>query len=307
MNRPEKRAIDGWLVLDKPVGLTSTRALGICKRLFRPKKAGHAGTLDPLASGILPLAFGEATKTVSFAMDGEKVYRFTVHWGIETETDDAEGDAVATSDHRPDEAAIRAALSRFTGTIMQRPPAYSAIKVDGERAYDLARAGEAVELAERPVEIDGLDLIDMPDADHAVFGTVCGKGTYVRALARDIARHLGTRGHVSALRRTAVGPFDEADSISLEKLEELGHKAPAPVDPAPFLLPVETVLDDIPALAFDRQEAARLRNGQPVLVKGSEAPIVSGAAYATERGRIVAIGSVEKGAFKPARVFNFGG
>ncbi len=307
MSASQKRAIHGWIVLDKPVGMTSTKALGIVKRLIRPKKAGHAGTLDPLASGILPLAFGEATKTVPFAMDGQKVYRFTVRWGVETDTDDADGASVETSDVRPNEADIEAVLSEFTGTIKQTPPAYSAIKVDGERAYDLARAGVAVDLEPRPVEIEDLSFVASPDADHGEFETACGKGTYVRALARDMARRLGTCGHVVALRRTAVGPFDESDAISLEKFEELGHKATAPVDPAQFLLPIETALDDIPALAFGGEDAARLRHGQPVLIKGSDAPIVSGPAYATARGRPVALGQVEQGSFKPTRVFNFGG
>lgn len=302
--RKPRRAISGWIVLDKPVGVTSTKALSIVKNVLQAKKAGHAGTLDPLASGVLPLAFGEATKTVPFAMDGEKVYRFTVRWGMETETDDAEGNAIETSEHRPDRAAIEAALPAFIGTIMQVPPRFSAIKINGERAYDLARAGEDVEMVARPIEIDSLTLEDMPDADHAVLEAVCGKGTYVRAIARDLAKMLGTRGHVSALRRVAVGPFDEADSISLEKFEELRHMEAASVDPAPFLLPIETALDDIPALAFERWEANRVRQGQPVLLKGSNAPIMTGPAYATERGHPVALGTVEHGSFKPSRVFN---
>ena len=208
----------GWLVLDKPVGMTSTQAVGAIKRLFTRKRAGHAGTLDPLASGCLPIALGEATKTVPFVMDGRKVYRFTVRWGEERDTDDADGRVTATSDARPTRAAIEALLPRFTGTIAQVPPRFSAIKIEGERAYDLARDGETVELAARPVEIHRLELVDMPDADHAEFEAECGKGTYVRALARDIGRALGCFGHVEALRRKAVGPFGENDMISLEQL-----------------------------------------------------------------------------------------
>src|SRR5690242_4003426 len=202
----EKFDVHGWVVLDKPVGMTSTHAVSVIKRLFKAKRAGHAGTLDPLASGCLPIALGEATKTVPFVMEGRKRYRFTVQWGEERDTDDAEGRVVEISAVRPEEAAIRAALPRFTGTIAQVPPRFSAIKVEGERAYDLARDGEVVELEPRPVEIGRLELVERPDAEHAVFEAECGKGTYVRALARDLGRVLGTFGHVSALRRTAVGP-----------------------------------------------------------------------------------------------------
>ena len=217
----------GWIVLDKPIGMTSTHAVAVIKHLFAAKRVGHAGTLDPLASGCLPIALGEATKTVPFVVDSRKTYLFTVRWGEERDTDDAEGRVVATSDSRPDGAAIRALLPRFTGTIEQVPPRFSAVKIDGERAYDLAREGETVEIAPRPVTIHRLDLIEAPDPDHAVLAAECGKGTYVRALARDLGRALGALGHVSALRRSRVGPFGESDMISLERLESLCHRAAA--------------------------------------------------------------------------------
>ena len=211
----DKRDVHGWVVLDKPVGMTSTHAVSVVKRLFTAKRAGHAGTLDPLASGALPIALGEATKTVPFVMDGRKLYQFTVRWGEERDTDDAEGRAVANSDTRPSPDAIRALLPSFTGAIEQVPPKYSAIKIDGERAYDLARDGAAVELAARTVQIDRLELIATPDPDHAVLHAECGKGTYVRSLARDVGRALGCFGHVSALRRGAVGPFGAETMILL--------------------------------------------------------------------------------------------
>ena len=302
-----RNRIDGWLVLDKPVGITSNEALTRLKKILHPEKVGHAGTLDPLASGLLPVAFGEATKTVSFAMDGRKVYRFTVRWGEATETDDTEGPVVATSDARPAAAEIAAVLAEFTGTILQVPPKYSAIKVDGARAYDLARGGEEVELAAREIDIHRLDLVDCPDRDHAVFEAECGKGTYVRALARDIAERLGTCGHVAALRRLVVGPFDEEDMIPLETLEELGQCAPGmglAEAHADFILPVETALDDIPALAVSRQDAARLRRGQGVLLRGRDAPAFSGLVSVTTQGELVAIGEIERGELLPRRVFN---
>ncbi len=296
--------VNGWVVLDKPVGTTSTRAVAMVKRMFNAQKAGHAGTLDPLATGILPVALGEATKTVQFAMEGEKIYRFTVEWGTETDTDDAEGEAVEESAERPSRAGIEALLPSFTGTIMQVPPQYSAIKVDGERAYDLARDGEEVALEARPVEIDRLELVDMPDGDHAVFETECGRGTYVRALARDMGRALGCLGHVQALRRIRVGPFDEDDAISLEELEELSHKDAGPEALMDVLRPVETALDDIPALAVDSTEAARLKRGQPVIMRGRDAPVLQGTILVEHRGMPVALAEVSQGALKPKRVFN---
>src|SRR5215207_8452077 len=222
--RREKRDVHGWIVLDKAVGMTSTQAVGAIKRLFSCKRAGHAGTLDPLASGLLPIALGEATKTVPFVMDGRKTYAFTVRWGEERDTDDAEGRVVASSEARPTPDDIRVLLPRFTGTIAQVPPRYSAIKIEGERAYDLAREGTVVELESRPVDIHRLELVDMPDPDHTQLSAECGKGTYVRALARDLGRLLGCFGHVSALRRTVCATFDERDMIPLAELEALCEK-----------------------------------------------------------------------------------
>ena len=302
-----RNRIDGWLVLDKPVGLTSNEALTRLKKIFHPEKVGHAGTLDPLASGCLPIAFGEATKTVSFAMDGRKVYRFTVRWGEATASDDTEGEVTATSDVRPACEDIRAVLPEFTGTILQVPPKFSAIKVEGARAYDLAREGEEVELEAREIDVHRLDLVDCPDADHAVFEAECGKGTYVRALARDLGLRLGTHGHVTHLRRLLVGPFAEADMIPLETLEDLGQCAPGAglsEAHAPFIMPVQTALDDIPALAVSRQDAARLRQGQGVLLRGRDAPAFTGPVCVTAQGELVALGEVERGELLPRRVFH---
>ncbi len=307
MGRRDKgRKVDGWLVLDKPVGMTSTEAVARVKRLFNAQKAGHAGTLDPLATGSLPIALGEATKTVANVMDGRKLYRFTVRWGEETATDDAEGDVVERSDVRPDEAEIRAVLPEFTGAIMQVPPRYSAVKISGERAYDLARGGETVELEAREIAVHRLDIVECPDTDHSVFEAECGKGAYVRALARDMGRRLGTFGHVVGLRRLSVGPFGEDQMISLEKLDELGDKALASGGSAAdeALLSVATALDGIPALAMTERDAARLRRGQAVILRGRDAPVVSGPAYAVFGGMPVALGEVDKGAFNPKRVFN---
>jgi tRNA pseudouridine55 synthase len=304
----EKHDVHGWVILDKPVGMTSTQAVSALKRLFKAKRAGHAGTLDPLASGALPIALGEATKTVPFVMDGKKRYRFTVQWGEERDTDDAEGRVTQSSDARPNEAAIRAALPAFTGTIEQVPPRFSAIKVAGERAYDLARDGEAVELSARPVQIDRLDLVEMPDAGHAVFEAECGKGTYVRAIARDMGRKLGCFGHVSALRRVSVGPFGPETLIPLADLEAMCQKAAAgEVDLADALLPVETALDDIPALAVGGADAARLQRGQAVLLRGRDAPIFTGTVYVTASGRLQALAEVDRGEIVPKRVFNLAG
>jgi tRNA pseudouridine55 synthase len=306
--RRPKVDIHGWIVLDKPVGMTSTHAVSAVRRLTSARRAGHAGTLDPLASGCLPIALGEATKTVPFVMEGRKRYRFTVQWGEERDTDDAEGRVVETSAARPEEAAIRAALPRFTGTIAQVPPRFSAIKVEGERAYDLARDGEVVELEARPVEIGRLELVERPDAGHAVFEAECGKGTYVRALARDLGRLLGTFGHVCALRRTAVGPFGPGDMISLERLEALWHRAAAgEASLADALKPVETALADIPALAVSRADAARLQRGQAVLLRGRDAPIIRGVVYVTASGLLVALAEIDRGEIVPKRVFNLAG
>jgi tRNA pseudouridine55 synthase len=302
--RKKGKPVHGWLVLDKPAGLTSTQAVGAVKRLFKAQKAGHAGTLDPLATGILPIALGEATKTVPFAVDGEKAYRFTVRWGTETDTDDAEGTAVETSEARPSHAAVEAVLEQFTGKIVQVPPRYSAIKVEGNRAYDLARSGEEVELEPRTVVIEDLRLVEMPDAASAVFEARCGKGTYVRALARDMGRALGCFGHVIALRRTRVGPFAETDAVRLDALQAAEQEGEDAL--IAYLLPVEAALEALPGLGVGPNDAASLARGQPVLVRGRDAPVLSGAAWAHFKGRILALGELEKGAFRPTRVFNFG-
>ncbi len=296
MNAPRsKRAeVNGWVVLDKPVGMTSTHAVARLKRLFNAKKAGHAGTLDPLASGVLPVAFGEATKTVPFVQDGEKAYRFTIQWGAETDSDDADGQIVARSDVRPEINAILAALPHFTGTILQTPPAYSAIKINGERAYDIARDGETPELSPRPVTIHELVMTEF-GADDATFEARCGKGTYVRAIARDLGRVLGCLGHVSALRRTRVGPFSETDAVALTHIED------ASVPDA--MRRVEAGLLELPQVVVDRDSAARLRRGQSILLRGRDAP-GEGAAYACCGGVVVAIGAIERGELVPGRVFN---
>lgn len=293
-NRKPKRDVSGWLILDKPLGMTSTQAVGKIRWLFDARKAGHAGTLDPLATGILPIALGEATKTVPVVQDGGKIYRFTVAWGTATTTDDQEGDVVASSDHRPDEAELRAALPGFTGTIMQRPPAFSAIKVGGERAYDLARAGETVELDARPVTIDALTLLTH-EGETSTFEMACEKGTYVRALARDLAEAVGTHGHVATLRRTAVGDFTEARAVTLEELEKA-------TDRDALLLPVAAGLGALPEVRLAPDQAALLRHGNPVLLTGADAPIRLGAAWASCRGAAVALGRVEGGRFHPTRV-----
>jgi tRNA pseudouridine55 synthase len=303
-----KRDVHGWIVLDKPIGMTSTHAVSVIKHLFTAKRAGHAGTLDPLASGSLPIALGEATKTVPFVVDSRKTYVFTIRWGEERDTDDAEGRVAETSDLRPDAAAVRALLPRFTGTIEQVPPRFSAIKIAGERAYDLAREGETVELAPRAVTIHRLDLVETPSPDHAVLTAECGKGTYVRSLARDLGRALGTFGHVCALRRSQVGPFGEEDMISLERLESLCHRAAAGEGHlADILLPIETALDDIPALAVSPADAARLHRGQAVLLRGRDAAVFRGMVQVASGGQVMAIAEVDRGEIIPRRVFNLAG
>jgi tRNA pseudouridine55 synthase len=300
--------VHGWIILDKPTGMTSTQAVGAIKRLFACKSAGHAGTLDPLASGCLPIALGEATKTVPFVIDGRKAYRFMVRWGDERDTDDADGSTVATSDQRPSRDTIEALLPAYTGTISQVPPRFSAIKVAGERAYDLARDGEQVELLARPVEIHRLALVNVPDADHAEFVAECGKGTYVRSLARDMGRALGCLGHIQALRRLGVGSFGENAMISLEQLTSMCHRAAAGEGSlADALLPVETALDDIPALAVSGADAARLQRGQAVLLRGRDAPIFRGTVYVTASGQLVALAEMDRGEIVPKRVFNLAG
>ncbi|MEP4703963.1 MAG: tRNA pseudouridine(55) synthase TruB [Hyphomicrobiales bacterium] len=307
-----KKGLDtsGWIIFDKPLEMTSTQAVGKLKWLFNANKAGHAGTLDPLATGLLPIALGEATKTVPFVMDGEKVYRFTVKFGEETNTDDTEGEVTETSTHRPSDAEIEAVLPNFIGDIMQVPPAFSAIKINGERAYDKARNGEEVVLDARSISVHSLTLIERIDDDQVTFEAECGKGTYVRALARDMARQLGAFGHVTALRRVVVGPFNEEDMISLEFLEELRHKTPEFTEMAlnghfdDVLLPVQTALDDIPVLAVNSKDAVRLKRGQSVLLRGHDAPLICDTVSVSSGGCLVALGEVDKGTLKPKRIFN---
>jgi len=305
-DRPPLRPVHGWIVVDKPVGIGSTQVVAIVRRIMRATKAGHAGTLDPLATGVLPVALGEATKTVAYVMGGPKRYMFTVRWGEARSTDDREGEIVGVSDLRPAESAIRAGSMRMVGIIEQSPPAYSAVHIGGERAYDLARAGRGVVPNPRSVAIHRFELIDMPSVDEAVFEVECGKGTYVRSLARDLALALGTVGHVSALRRTLSGPFAEAQAISLETLKSMGHS------PAAFghVLPVEAALDDIPALALTETEANRLRCGQTVgLIHRQDLERVghleSGCLVcAMAGGKPLALARFEGGGLRPVRVLN---
>ncbi len=304
-----KRDVHGWVVLDKPVGMTSTHAVAVIKHLYAAKRAGHAGTLDPLASGCLPIALGEATKTVPFVVDSRKTYLFTIRWGEERDTDDAEGRVAATSDIRPDAAAIRALLPRFIGTIEQVPPRFSAVKIDGERAYDLARDGETVELAPaRGRRSTASNCWKSRTPTMRYLAAECGKGTYVRSLARDLGRALGALGHVSALRRSRVGPFGEGDMIPLEQVEALCHRAAAGEGHlADTLLPIETALDDIPALAVSPADAARLARGQAALLRGRDASIFRGMVQVASGGQLLAIAEVERGEIVPRRVFNLTG
>jgi len=305
--RKKGQAISGWINLDKPYDLTSTFAVSRVRRLFDAQKAGHAGTLDPLATGILPIALGEATKTVPFLVDADKSYRFTIAWGRTTATYDREGETIAESDVRPTIAQVQAVLPRFVGEIDQVPPAYSAIKVDGERAYDLARAGETVELSARKVTIFDARVVDAEDADHVTLEIDCGKGTYVRALVRDIADALGACGHVSQLRRTRVGQFSEESAVTLEYLEDLGHKARQ----SEALLPVETALDDIPVLAVTDEDAFRLKQGRSIVLVPRQVEAVkaglkpgSRTVSAMSGGMMVALCEMRAGRLEPSRVFN---
>jgi len=305
--RRKGEAVSGWINLDKPYDLTSTHAVGGVRRLFNAQKAGHAGTLDPLATGVLPIALGEATKTVPFLMDADKAYRFTIAWGRTTATHDREGETIAASDVRPSVAEVEALLPAFVGEVSQVPPAYSAIKVDGERAYDLARAGETVELAARIVTIHTARVVEAPDADHVTLEIECGKGTYVRAIARDLAERLGACGHVSALRRTRVGGFTEQSAVTLELLEDLGHKARQ----SEALLPVETALDDIPELAVTAEDAFRLKQGRPIVLVPRQVEAVkarlkpgSRTVSAMAGGVVVALCEMRAGRLEPSRVFH---
>ncbi|MDH5748489.1 MAG: tRNA pseudouridine(55) synthase TruB [Rhodospirillales bacterium] len=300
------KPINGWIIIDKPAGITSNAVVGRVRRLTGAAKVGHGGTLDPLATGVLPLALGEATKTVSYAMDGTKVYDFTLRWGEARATDDAEGEVTATSEVRPARDAIEAALAGFIGNIEQVPPEYSAVKVDGQRAYDLARKAQPVELKPRTIRIDDFQLVGTPDPDHAIFRVTSGKGAYMRGLARDLALALGTVGHVAALRRLKVGPFEETSAISLDKLETLGHSAPL----EDLLLPVETALDDIPALALTGAEARCLRLGQPIpALPVANRTSLQGIGQddiliAMTEGKPVALARIRGGEIRPVRVLN---
>ena len=316
------RPVSGWMVLDKPLGMGSTEAVSKIKWLYGAEKAGHAGTLDPLATGILPIALGEATKTVPYVQDGAKVYRFTVSWGEERSTDDLEGAVTRSSPERPDEQAIRALLPKYTGVIMQIPPQFSAIKIAGERAYDLAREGEAVDIPAREVEIGRFDLIEMRGADATVFEIECGKGTYVRSLARDMGRDLGCYGHISELRRTEVDPFTADELVTMAEIEQAiasvqpaateEDEAPQAPRPGPdqwkaldaLLMDTGAALDCLPQVVVNDDTAARLRLGNPVIVRGRDAPAQADEACAFARGRLVAIGAIEAGMFKPKRVFS---
>ena len=310
--RKKGSAVHGWVIVDKPQGMTSTQVVGAVRRVFDAQKAGHAGTLDPMATGVLAVALGEATKTVPYAMDAEKTYRFTASWGESRDSDDAEGAVTGTSARRPSREEIEAAIPLLVGMIQQTPPAYSAIKVDGERAYDLARDGEEVVLEARTVFIRSARLLAMPDADHAEFEMVCGKGTYVRAWVRDLALAMGTLGYVSQLRRLAIGNFKAEAAVGLETLKGFMHS------PAAFehLRPLSTALDGIPALAVTGQDAVRLKSGNPILIRPRDFARIAEAAgtddlqgltvfLSTGEGEPVALASFAEGELRPFRVFNF--
>jgi len=299
--------VSGWVCLDKPLEMGSTQAVSAVRRLFNAQKAGHAGTLDPLASGILPIALGEATKTVPFMMEAQKVYRFTIHWGISTDSVDTEGEIVARSDVRPSAEAVKAALPAFVGEIDQTPPRFSAIKVDGQRAYDLARDGVAFELESRRVTIHEATVTDAPDADHVEITIRTGKGVYVRSLARDLAVMLGAEGHVSALRRERVGPFSTENAVTLDFLTDLVHRDAA----LEGLLPIATALDDIPELAITEQDAFSLRQGRPIVLLPRQVETLksrlkdgSRTVSAFQGQTLVALGQMRAGRLEPDRVFN---
>ncbi|MBZ9725201.1 tRNA pseudouridine(55) synthase TruB [Mesorhizobium sp. B2-3-14] len=315
------RPVSGWVVLDKPVGMGSTEAVSKIKWLFQAEKAGHAGTLDPLASGMLPIALGEATKTVPYVQDGAKIYRFTVAWGQERSTDDLEGPVTKEADQRPSEADVRVLLPKYTGVIMQTPPQFSAIKIAGERAYDLAREGETVDIPPREIEIGRLDIVEHKP-DQTIFEVECGKGTYVRSLARDMGRDLGCFGHISELRRVEVEPFTPEDFVTIAELEAARFGAQGDDKPDPeadaadavempidfgaidgLLVDTSAALDCLPQIAISDDAATKIRLGNPVIVRGRDAPVEAEEACATARGKLVAIGAIEQGMFKPKRVF----
>ena len=305
MRKKRGRPLNGWLIIDKPPGLTSTDVVNKGKRGFDAQKAGHGGTLDPLATGVLPIAFGHATKTVPYVMDGTKLYRFTLRLGDARDTDDADGATIARSDARPTDDQLRAALPRFTGDIMQVPPTYSAIKVAGERAYDMAREGRAPDLPPRPARVDRFELVERPNIDTAVFEVQSGKGVYMRSLARDLALACGTVGHIAALRRLRVGPFTEVQSISLDKC--VGSPDTPPISPD-LLLPVATALADIPALALTEAEAFGLSHGQAISLvdlMGRIPPTADpdgGLARAMAGGRVIGLCRLEGGMLRPERL-----
>lgn len=291
------KAVSGWLVVDKPAGVTSTSVVGKVRWALDAQKAGHAGTLDPAATGVLAIALGEATKTVPFITDAVKCYRFRIRFGAATTTDDAEGDVIDSRDDRPSDAQIETALEAFRGDIMQVPPQFSAVKVDGERAYDIAREGEAMELAARPLWVERLELLGRPDADHADLEMVCGKGGYVRSIARDLGRALGCLGHVAWLRREWSGPFHADAGISLDEIEQMARTP----DLEARLLPVEAGLQDLPQVQATDQGAVRLRNGNPGQVIGN---LPYGTeCWASHQGRAVAVGRYMGGELHPSRVF----
>ena len=303
--KPRGRPLDGWLIVDKPPGLTSTDVVNRVRRTFDAQKAGHGGTLDPLATGVLPVAFGAATKTVPYVMDGTKLYRFILRFGEARDTDDADGKVVATSAIRPTDEMIRAALEEFRGDIMQTPPTFSAVKVAGERAYDMAREGRPPALEPRPARVDSFELIERPDPDTALFEVASGKGVYMRSLARDLAIACGTFGHIAALRRLRVGPFGETQAIPLDKLRATDDTAPASPD---LLLPIATALADIPALALTEAEAGGLRHGQAislVTLMGRipcSADPAGGLVRAMAGGRVIGLARLEDGWMKPERM-----
>jgi len=298
--------VHGWVIIDKPYGMSSSQAVGKVRWLLQAQKAGHGGTLDPLATGVLPIALGEATKTVSFVMDGAKAYRCWVKFGEARNTDDAEGEVIETSGVRPTAVEIQAVLGEFEGDIQQVPPIYSAIKVDGQRAYKLARDDQEVELQARTVHIDKIALIEMPGPDLAIIDVKCGKGTYIRSLARDLAKRLGTVGYVADLRRILAGPFDENQAISLDSLESLGHSARL----EEAVLPIMTALDDIPALALTEVEAGNMRHGMPapalaVLNNNPQVVVSQGQTVVVMDGNVpLALARIEGGEIRPVRVLN---
>lgn len=307
MSKPRRirNRLNGWVLLDKPVGLTSTQALAVVKRALCPEKAGHGGTLDPLATGLLPIALGEATKAIHAAMDGTKTYQFSITWGQETATHDREGEITERADQRPSDTEIEALLPRYTGRLTQVPPSFSAIKVNGERAYDLARDGEEVVLPSREVEIHSLRYLGRAGSDVGHFEAQCGKGTYIRALARDMGRDLGCYGHISQLRRTHVAPFGPEDLVPLSAFQgqEPEEALPAQEDLRRHILPVQTILKTWPQIRVDASQAQTLRNGQPILARGASTPLEAEAAYAMSGKDLVALGSLSKGRFTPKRVF----